>query len=199
MKMCPVPTGNGGDCWGTPHPDSRQGLCTEHWREIAVTWYEARPFRHFRCEHCNQLNIQRDRADNMGFCTNPQCRRATEIPTSEEEALRVAAVEQEARQAANRAVVYYLRWADRIKIGTSTNLPGRLRSLYHDECLAVERGGIKVERQRHRQFEAARIPNQLEWFRATPELVSHINDMRRANGEPLTAAERWSKEVAHAA
>jgi len=49
-------------------------------------------------------------------------------------------------------VVYYLRYADRVKIGTSTNPRQRLAAIWHDELLAFERGGRALERERHRQF-----------------------------------------------
>src|ERR1700712_779103 len=53
-------------------------------------------------------------------------------------------------------VVYYLRFADRIKIGTSGNPRGRLAQLRHDELLAFERGDRAREHSRHVQFAAAR-------------------------------------------
>ena len=49
-------------------------------------------------------------------------------------------------------VVYYLRYGDRIKIGTSANPRRRVASLPHDEVLAFERGGRPLEQRRHAQF-----------------------------------------------
>lgn len=49
-------------------------------------------------------------------------------------------------------VVYYLRFGDRIKIGTTTNLRTRLISVPCDEVLAVEPGSYALERERHEQF-----------------------------------------------
>jgi hypothetical protein len=71
-------------------------------------------------------------------------------------------------------VVYYIRFSDRVKIGTTTNLPQRLAGLPHDELLATEPGGPKVELRRHQQFADTQVPGQREWFFQSPELSAHI-------------------------
>jgi len=53
-------------------------------------------------------------------------------------------------------VVYYLRFRDRVKIGTSAQPRQRLRAIRHEELLAFERGDRSVERRRHAQFAAER-------------------------------------------
>ena len=68
-------------------------------------------------------------------------------------------------------VVYYVQFADRVKIGYTSNLVSRLTAIPHDRVLAVERGGREVERLRHEQFATARIRG--EWFQATPDLLAH--------------------------
>lgn len=60
-------------------------------------------------------------------------------------------------------VVYYIRFGDRVKIGTTTHLRNRLSAIPHDEVMAVEAGGRGVEQARHRQFAKLRITG--EWFR----------------------------------
>ena len=75
-------------------------------------------------------------------------------------------------------VVYYVRFGDRIKIGTSTDLAQRLIGIPHDEVLATEPGGPKVERSRHEQFAHLRITG--EWFSAAPDLMKHIRSLRKA-------------------
>ncbi len=60
-------------------------------------------------------------------------------------------------------VVYYLRYRDRVKIGTSGNPRGRFAALLHEEVLAFERGDRELEQRRHAQFAAQRIP-RTEWF-----------------------------------
>lgn len=79
-------------------------------------------------------------------------------------------------------VVYYVRFADRVKIGTSTNLRSRLSALPHDEVLAVEPGGVDVERRRHAQFCADRIIG--EWFDMSDALKAHIDGIRSQDVPP---------------
>lgn len=79
--------------------------------------------------------------------------------------------EREARE----AVVYYVTFGDRIKIGTTTNLRQRLADTQYDRLLATEPGGYAVERQRHRQFGHLRVTTRgREWFSASPDLLAFI-------------------------
>lgn len=84
-------------------------------------------------------------------------------------------------------VVYYLRFADRIKIGTSARPRQRLGAIRHDELLAFELGGRSLEQQRHRQFSALREGG--EWFRAAPELRAHVAALDCA--DPWRSYARW--------
>ncbi len=111
---------------------------------------------------------------------------------------RIAAVRAEGRErsAANKAaaelaaseassVVYYLRFGDRIKIGTSRNLPARLDVVPHDAVLATEPGDHRLERRRHKEFAADRLYR--EWFAASERLVAHCAMLRQHHGEPTVA------------
>lgn len=69
-------------------------------------------------------------------------------------------------------IVYYIRFADRVKIGYTTNLRQRLHNLPHDEVLATEPGTLQDERARHVAFADLRVTG--EWFRYEEPLVSHI-------------------------
>lgn len=80
------------------------------------------------------------------------------------------------------SVVYYVRIRDTIKIGTTVNLRSRLYSLVPDELLAIEPGGVRLERMRHQQFAAYRIRG--ERFHPSEELMSHIAMLREHYGEP---------------
>lgn len=87
-----------------------------------------------------------------------------------------AAVNQEAvagRRATTGEVVYYIRFGDRVKIGTTTNLRNRLGALPYDEILAVEPGGRDLERARHIEFRRSRIKG--EWFRLDTRLRQHVD------------------------
>lgn len=83
-------------------------------------------------------------------------------------------------------VVYYIRFADRVKIGTSTNIAQRLKAIYHDELMATEPGGPGLEAQRHREFAEYLVPGQREWFFLTPEVKSHIDGVLERFGKPMT-------------
>lgn len=76
-----------------------------------------------------------------------------------------------------RGIVYYIQFDTRIKIGTTTNFRKRMDQLPHDLILAVEPGGVFLERQRHKDFAAYRITG--EWFSMGPELMQHIAMLRR--------------------
>ena len=87
-------------------------------------------------------------------------------------------------------VVYYLRWADRIKIGTSHRPRQRLAAIRHEELLVFEPGGRDVEQRRHREFAALREGG--EWFTAAPSLLAHVADLRAlASVQPWSASAPW--------
>lgn len=89
-------------------------------------------------------------------------------------------------------VVYYLRWDDRIKIGTSSQPRRRLATIWHQELLAFEPGDRTVERARHAQF--AHLREGGEWFRADAELVAHAAALS-AGAPPWDAYARWMAEA----
>lgn len=89
-------------------------------------------------------------------------------------------------------VVYYLRWRDRIKIGTSSQPRRRLAAILHEELLAFEPGDRVVEHARHAQF--AHLREGGEWFRADAELVGHANRLARGRS-PWEHYARWVAEA----
>lgn len=91
-------------------------------------------------------------------------------------------------------VVYYLRFGDRIKIGTSGNPRRRIARLPHDEVLAFERGGRSLEQRRHARFTKFRIPHT-EWFESNDALAAHVAQL--AVGDPWERYAFWvSQEIA---
>ena len=75
--------------------------------------------------------------------------------------------------------VYYIQFGDRVKIGSTSNLKKRLWSLPHDKVLAIEPGGLTVERRRQKQFEACHLNG--DWFMATPELLEFTKSLPRVD------------------
>jgi len=90
-------------------------------------------------------------------------------------------------------VVYYLRFGDRVKIGTTANPRQRFAALRHEEVLAFERGDRRLEQRRHSQFAEERAGTS-EWFESTPRLRAHIDAL--AGG--VDPWDRWRRWVAEA-
>jgi helix-turn-helix protein len=133
----------------------------------------------------NLLDVARaDIAMRAGGCRAPAPppRWALEEEPGADLAAVLTACWEQARQTPmlRRPVVYYLRFGDRIKIGTTVGLTARLSNIPHNELLATEPGGSDVETARHRQFAALRIYR--EWFRPGPVLVDHIAALRAESG-----------------
>lgn len=87
-------------------------------------------------------------------------------------------------------VVYYIRYRDRIKIGTSTNPRQRFASLPIDELLAFERGDRLVEHRRHEQFAHLRLGTG-EWFAPGDELLEHIAELAAGTDDPWSRYAAW--------
>jgi hypothetical protein len=90
-------------------------------------------------------------------------------------------------------VVYYVRWRDRVKIGTSSNPRQRLAVIPHDEVLAFERGGRLLEQRRHAEFAASRWAGS-EWFRPDDPLVRHLAELATVGEDPWDRYDRWRSE-----
>ncbi len=80
-------------------------------------------------------------------------------------------------------LVYFIKFDGRIKIGFTTNLPQRMRSIPHDEVLALIPGTVSTERALHRKFDSLRANG--EWFTAGPQLRSYIDGLPK---HPLLTA-----------
>ncbi|WP_069751593.1 hypothetical protein [Streptomyces sp. EN16] len=83
-----------------------------------------------------------------------------------------------------QSIVYYMRRADFIKIGTTTDPHSRFSSLRPDEILAFEPGGPDDEYLRHRQFLWCRVGKRSEYFRQTQKLLAHIDTLVAQHGVP---------------
>jgi len=91
-------------------------------------------------------------------------------------------------------VVYYLRYGDRVKIGTTANPRQRFAAIWHDEVLAFERGDRRLEQRRHAQFSADRFGGS-EWFRLTSAIAEHA-DTLAGGRDPWDVYARWVSEAA---
>ena len=79
-------------------------------------------------------------------------------------------------------VVYFARLGDNVKIGTSTNLKGRMRSFYLslEDVLLVVPGGADVEDAYHKQFASSQVngDGRRELFRLSGELLRFLSSLR---------------------
>lgn len=92
-------------------------------------------------------------------------------------------------------VVYYIRNQQRIKIGWTSNLRRRVHGLTYDEILAVEPGGVELEKMRHQQFAADRFGRRGEWFQISDSLTSHIEMIRSHYSDQQSLIELVAKRV----
>jgi hypothetical protein len=93
-------------------------------------------------------------------------------------------------------VVYYLGYADRVKIGTTANPRRRFAAIRHDALLAIERGDRHLEARRHAQFADERFA-RTEWFRRSSALEAHVAALSAGIEDPWMLHARWLSE-AHA-
>ncbi|GAA1949636.1 hypothetical protein GCM10009776_09550 [Microbacterium deminutum] len=91
-------------------------------------------------------------------------------------------------------VVYYLRYGDRVKIGTTSNPRQRFAAIWHEEVLAFERGDRMLEHRRHMQFEVDRFAST-EWFRMSDALRAHIDALAAGSDDPWRLHARWISEA----
>jgi hypothetical protein len=83
------------------------------------------------------------------------------------------------RASVDNSVVYYGEvGGGLIKIGTTTNLYQRERTLYM-RTLAFEAGGPQEEAMRHRQFAEERLTKDGELFHRSERLMAWIDEVRR--------------------
>lgn len=81
--------------------------------------------------------------------------------------------------------VYFARAGDRIKIGWSRNVAGRMAQLQTANAdpvllLATVPGGRLLESRLHNEYAPARVAG--EWFMCTPDLLAHIEAIARKAG-----------------
>lgn len=143
-------------------------------------------FERYRCPACQQQAIIL-KGDPF-VCQNTTCAAdALERQTPRE----VITREELMRP---HAIVYYLAFGNRVKIGTTTDLPGRMQAIPHEELLAYEFGSYPTERERHQRFAHARVVG--EWFdRADPELTAWIATLREGIEDPADVVRSASRAV----
>jgi len=138
-------------------------------------------FERYRCPACSILGITFD--GKPFYCRNDTC---AEDAAARREPKRPRQTREDFMR--KHALVYYLALGNRIKIGTTTDLPGRMTVVPHEELVAFEFGSYKLEHQRHREFSHARITG--EWFARNDEKLTAWIAHLRTSIEDLTDVPR---------
>jgi hypothetical protein len=83
-----------------------------------------------------------------------------------------------------QSFIYYARFGDRIKIGTSVEPRERVRdlSLPAESLLATELGGRERERELHEHWKPVHAHG--EWFWAVPALLTYIEGLKAKQPVP---------------
>lgn len=177
--FCGITLDDGTDCLNQVHPDAPMNLCTPHLAE-AGAWFQdvdntVRP--RTLCTTCGEREARVEPSGTFcgrcGATSDGFTGRRTLTHPEHLETFGSIGWWRDPISRSRRGVVYYIRFADRIKIGTTTAPRQRLSALPHDEVLAFEPGGLHEEAVRHLQFRHLRI-RMTEWFHDTPELREHI-------------------------
>lgn len=77
-------------------------------------------------------------------------------------------------------IVYFIAHGERVKIGFTSNLKGRVNALAlrPDSVLLALNGGSDLEGALHDRFAVDRV-DDTEWFELSPEIAHYIQDRRR--------------------
>jgi ribosomal protein S27AE len=180
---CGVLTTGGRDCDAPVAKGSPFNVCPTHYRAIRDYLADAKAASGAThrlstpCPACNVCALMASTADRTATCDS-----CGQTVSADELRLALGAADPFGRKIRPgsrppSSVVYYIRFGDRIKIGTTTSLNSRLASLPHDEILLVEPGSYDLERHLHRRFNRYLVAGR-EWFEAAPELLQFIKDRR---------------------
>jgi hypothetical protein len=180
-ELCGLRVARGGRCELPVEAGAPIALCSLHlavahdWVEREVGTTDLLPSPCAACGH--RVGV---RYPSGWICARCEWR-VGEVPDLESAALDDARVD----------VVYYVRWRNQVKIGTTANPRRRLAALPVEEVLAFERGDRLVERRRHEQFAAHRFP-RTEWFQIHDELTALTDELRAGADDPWALVDRWT-------
>lgn len=130
------------DCADEPHTELAAPLCMDHAKKLTVQ---------VMLLTSNKISHVSKRMDNK-----------TEAAHKPDKLTR----------ATPHGLVYFIQFADRIKIGFTTDLDNRLKNLPHDRILALVPGTVSTEKQFHNMFKDLRITG--EWFAMHRKLLDYI-------------------------
>lgn len=170
-SLCGILKRDGSDCDRPVPPGVPFNVCAKHLAEIAqFARATAKPKVRLdrACPGCNVRALIATVGETVATCANCQHEMQGQFPPPQPRPF---------KQPERTAVVYYIRFGDRIKIGTTMDIGTRLQALPHEELLLTEPGSYELEGKRHRQFNRHLIAGR-EWFEAAPELLDFIATRR---------------------
>lgn len=190
-NLCEISLPNGRDCPGEVPRDAPVAACWEHMKVIAefVADRRGEPSGLERekiplpCPECDYLTLWRVVGTEECRCRCGYVGQFGEIRGALERAMAIRL--QPKRPDDRTSVVYFIRFGDRVKIGTTTNRRQRLASLPYDEVLAVTPGDVSHERALHARFRHLRVTG--EWFQDDPEIRQFVALLKR-NGKLIKAS-----------
>ena len=155
VDPCPVQLPDGSSCGRRSGPSMPFPICGQHARELF--------------DHVNRFI--------GGITQDPVFRESLAL-----DQLKAGQQRIDDWHRAREFVVYYIQIGEHIKIGYTSNLRTRLK-IYPPtrRLLATEPGDARDEGRRHKQFQHLLHAGR-EWFRPGPDLIEHINELRRAQG-----------------
>lgn len=98
------------------------------------------------------------------------------------------ALKRKSRSFVGSNVVYYIRFRDTLKIGTSVNVKSRVSCHPWEELLAIEPGDYKLEAKRHKQFKEFAVAG--EWYDLNDASTHMVDEIREASMD-------WFESVFH--
>ena len=179
--MCGIILENGEDCNGTVSADHGLNLCMAHLKEAFEVYrrtvdIEPAPKAIQACAICGHGGAHPGTTGFMCALCGGKTPDFTGKPVASYEYVEKQQVER-LKTKTHPAVVYYMLFGDRIKIGTTRDILKRMQSVPNDRVLATEPGDFHLEAVRHNEFKSARIKG--EWFRQSPELLAHIEVLQK--------------------
>ena len=75
--------------------------------------------------------------------------------------------------------VYFIRVRDELKIGWTSNVPNRMRTLNPDALFHIEQGTRQDERRYHQMF-SEHLVHGREWFACNDETTALVDNIRRS-------------------
>jgi hypothetical protein len=184
---CIGTTASGGPCrFPIAHADIAP-MCDEHHEELMTQAVVVAKRELSSPDYRDEERILRERALIIAGCTCnsdlsvEETQRRLGVYRRLRDADLVSGIDRDWIENPRMSVVYFVRNGDQVKIGTTVNVPARMRALTLDprNVLGTEPGSQRREAELHRRFAKYRIRS--EWFHAAPEILDYASSLSAAS------------------